>query len=157
MFTALKSWAEAPHPDSEWYPDLKGEVGGEHQTDSEFRAGLGACVSAPKWAWSRIYDALINRLSRDTEEVPWDGSVWSMMRMIRMLLNRHCHPARQQHRLIKAQQEVYFPLPANREQRRIVEAIRRRRGVLVQGPPGTERATPLQTWYVTCWPVGSEC
>jgi hypothetical protein len=34
-------------------------------------------------------------------------------------------------------QEVYFPLPANREQCRIVEAITRRRGVLVQGPPGT--------------------
>src|SRR5204863_2467774 len=37
-------------------------------------------------------------------------------------------------------QDVYFPLPANREQRRIVEAISRRRGVLVQGPPGTGKS-----------------
>jgi len=37
-------------------------------------------------------------------------------------------------------EEVYFPLPANREQRRIVEAIGRRRGVLVQGPPGTGKS-----------------
>ena len=36
--------------------------------------------------------------------------------------------------------EIYFPLPANREQRRIVEAINRRRGVLVQGPPGTGKS-----------------
>jgi very-short-patch-repair endonuclease len=37
-------------------------------------------------------------------------------------------------------QEIYFPLPANREQRRIVETISRRRGVLVQGPPGTGKS-----------------
>ena len=35
---------------------------------------------------------------------------------------------------------MYFPLPANREQRRIVEAINRQRGVLVQGPPGTGKS-----------------
>ena len=39
-----------------------------------------------------------------------------------------------------APQEIYFPLPANREQRRIVEAISHRRGVLVQGPPGTGKS-----------------
>jgi Rad3-related DNA helicase len=38
------------------------------------------------------------------------------------------------------EQELYFPLPANREQRRIAEAINRKRGVLVQGPPGTGKS-----------------
>ena len=37
-------------------------------------------------------------------------------------------------------EETYFPLAANREQRRIVETINRRRGVLVQGPPGTGKS-----------------
>lgn len=37
-------------------------------------------------------------------------------------------------------EEIYFPLDANREQRRIVEAIRDHRGVLVQGPPGTGKS-----------------
>jgi MoxR-like ATPase len=37
-------------------------------------------------------------------------------------------------------EEVYFPLPANREQRQIVKAITGRRGVLVQGPPGTGKS-----------------
>ena len=38
--------------------------------------------------------------------------------------------------------ETYFPLPlpANREQRRIVNAIDRNQGVLVQGPPGTGKS-----------------
>jgi superfamily II DNA or RNA helicase len=36
--------------------------------------------------------------------------------------------------------EIYFPLPANREQHRIVEAINHRRGILVQGPPGTGKS-----------------
>ncbi|MFQ5473720.1 MAG: AAA domain-containing protein [Dehalococcoidia bacterium] len=35
---------------------------------------------------------------------------------------------------------VLFPLPANDEQRRILEALQRRRGVLVQGPPGTGKS-----------------
>ena len=36
--------------------------------------------------------------------------------------------------------EVYFPLPANDEQKRIVERIEQRSGVLVQGPPGTGKS-----------------
>jgi len=36
--------------------------------------------------------------------------------------------------------ELYFPLPTNREQRRIVEALQHDQGVLVQGPPGTGKS-----------------
>lgn len=36
--------------------------------------------------------------------------------------------------------ELYFPLPANDEQRRIVQKVEHRRGVLVQGPPGTGKS-----------------
>ncbi len=36
--------------------------------------------------------------------------------------------------------ELYFPLPSNREQRRIAERVDQRRGVLVQGPPGTGKS-----------------
>lgn len=36
--------------------------------------------------------------------------------------------------------EVYFPLPANDEQQRIVERLARHRGVVVQGPPGTGKS-----------------
>lgn len=36
--------------------------------------------------------------------------------------------------------EVYFPLPANDEQRAIIDRMKRERGVLVQGPPGTGKS-----------------
>lgn len=36
--------------------------------------------------------------------------------------------------------ELYFPLPANDEQKRIVQKVEHRRGVLVQGPPGTGKS-----------------
>ena len=36
--------------------------------------------------------------------------------------------------------EVYFPLPANDEQREIVGRLQSRQGVLVQGPPGTGKS-----------------
>lgn len=36
--------------------------------------------------------------------------------------------------------EVYFPKPANDEQRRIVDKLRKSSGVLVQGPPGTGKS-----------------
>lgn len=35
---------------------------------------------------------------------------------------------------------TYFPLPANSQQREIIERLSRRRGVLVQGPPGTGKS-----------------
>lgn len=35
---------------------------------------------------------------------------------------------------------VYFPKPANREQREIIARLRRHRGILVQGPPGTGKS-----------------
>ena len=36
--------------------------------------------------------------------------------------------------------EVFFPMPSNEEQRRIVQKIRVANGVLVQGPPGTGKS-----------------
>ena len=37
-------------------------------------------------------------------------------------------------------EEIYFPLPANEEQRRIIRTLEKQRGVLVQGPPGTGKS-----------------
>lgn len=38
------------------------------------------------------------------------------------------------------EEEIYFPLLANAEQRRIIRTIERQKGVLVQGPPGTGKS-----------------
>jgi len=39
--------------------------------------------------------------------------------------------------------EVYFPLSANSEQKRIIERLERQTGVLVQGPPGTGKSQTI--------------
>lgn len=40
----------------------------------------------------------------------------------------------------QSKEEIYFPLPANEEQRRIIRTLERQKGVLVQGPPGTGKS-----------------
>ena len=37
-------------------------------------------------------------------------------------------------------EEIYFPLPANREQREIAHRLQFRQGILVEGPPGTGKS-----------------
>jgi very-short-patch-repair endonuclease/Cdc6-like AAA superfamily ATPase len=37
-------------------------------------------------------------------------------------------------------EEIYFPLPANPDQREIAQRLRTRQGILVQGPPGTGKS-----------------
>ncbi len=69
MFTALKSWAGALHPDTEWSPDLKISTGSENKPILSFAPAL-IMRKRTQVGMVRIYDALIDRLSRDTEEVP---------------------------------------------------------------------------------------
>jgi very-short-patch-repair endonuclease len=139
MFTALKSWAGALHSDSEWSPDLKMALAGENKPVVSFAPAL-IMRRRSQVGMIRVYDALIDRLSRETEKVPagWNALVkddddgdFS-----------EPPPASVEATIgtFRGSPEVYFPLHANREQRRIVEAISRRRGVLVQGPPGTGKS-----------------
>ncbi len=138
MFTALKSWSDALHPGSEWSPDLKMALGGETKPLVSFAPAL-IMRKRSQTGMVRIYDALIDQLSHESEEVPlgWIG-----------LVDEDDHdafepppPAGETATAPSLNsEEVYFPLHANREQRRIVEAISRQRGVLVQGPPGTGKS-----------------
>jgi hypothetical protein len=155
MFAALKSWAAALDPDSEWFPDLKTSIGSENKPLISFAPAL-VMRKRTQAGMVRIYDALIDRLSRSAEEAPsgWSGlvddeddqGVFEPPPLGETTAAPH-----------PSSHELYFPLAANREQRRIVEAINRQRGVLVQGRRGQAKATRLQTWCATCWPVGSEC
>jgi very-short-patch-repair endonuclease len=139
MFTALKSWAAALHPDSEWSPDLKMPIISESHPVLSFAPAL-IMRKRTQVGMVRIYDALIDRLSRNTGEVPsgWSGLVDDEDDQGLFEPPRpHDETTAAPH---PGSQEVYFPLPANREQQRIVEAINRQRGVLVQGPPGTGKS-----------------
>jgi hypothetical protein len=139
MFAALKSWADALHPDVEWSPDLKVATGSQDRPVLSFSPAL-IMRKRNQMGMVRIYDALIDRMASEPDEVPsgWNGLVSDE--------DDSDTPAAwppESERSLPSQsgpEEIYFPLPANREQRRIVDAIRRRRGVLVQGPPGTGKS-----------------
>ena len=139
VFAALKSWAAALHPDSEWFSDLKISIGSENKPVISFAPAL-VMRKRTQAGMVRIYDALIDRLSRNAGEAPsgWSGLVddeddQGTFEPPPPLGETPAAP-------LPGSQELYFPLPANREQRRIVEAINRQRGVLVQGPPGTGKS-----------------
>ncbi len=139
MFTALKSWAEALHADSEWSPDLKPAIGTADKPMVSFAPAL-ILRKRTQVGMVRTYDAIISQLNSNPEIVPpgWGGLIDDEddnddpeSSSVPDGIAVPPYPN---------SQEVYFPLPANREQRRIVEAINQRRGVLVQGPPGTGKS-----------------
>ena len=141
IFSALKAWAGALHPDTEWSPELKISVGRDNKPMVSFAPAL-IMRTRTQVGMVRIYDALIERMSV-AEAVPegWVGLIEDEDDHDRTTTAPFNGEPESQ--IFPVPQEIYFPLPANREQRRIVEAISRRRGVLVQGPPGTG-ATGIQ-------------
>ena len=139
IFSALKAWAGALHPDTEWSPELKIVVGGDNKPAVSFAPAL-IMRTRTQVGMVRIYDALIERMSVATEALPegWAGLIDDEDDRDRTVM---ASPSGEpEARAFPAPEEIYFPLPANREQRRIVEAINHRRGVLVQGPPGTGKS-----------------
>ena len=139
MFTALRSWAAALHADSEWSSDLTIATGVENKPTVSFAPAL-IMRKRSQVGMARIYDALIDQLSRQTEEAPsgWMGLVHDDDDQD--VSDPALPPGETTTAPYLGSQDIYFPLHANREQRRIVEAISRRRGVLVQGPPGTGKS-----------------
>jgi very-short-patch-repair endonuclease len=135
IIMALKSWAAALHPDTEWSPDLKTATAGDTRPLVSFAPALIMRKRAQA-GMVRIYDALISRLARDEGAVPQG---WSSL--VKAAGGADATPfAEAPDSTQAAPEELYFPLPANREQRRIVDVISRDHGVLVQGPPGTGKS-----------------
>jgi len=138
-FRAMKSWAEALHAHSEWCSDLQPSLGTGDKPTVSFAPAL-ILRKRTQAGMVRIYDTIIDQLSDNPEEIPpgWGG----------LIDDRDDHddpelslmPSNGAGGSPGNLQEIYFPLPTNREQHRIVEAINRRRGVLVQGPPGTGKS-----------------
>jgi very-short-patch-repair endonuclease len=139
MHRALRSWAEALHPDSQWSESLKPDTGSETKPIITFAPAL-ILRKRNQVGMVRIYDELISRLGANVDETPlgWRGLVEDEDDRELSEAQTPFDERNGQSRL--EPQEIYFPLPANRQQKQIVEALDRRRGVLVQGPPGTGKS-----------------
>ena len=127
MHRALRTWTQALRANARWSEDVSvpAHVGGAGPVVS-FSPAL-ILRKRTQIGMRRIYDALIEQLSDDATAAPtgWQGLVED--------IGIGVDP-------VQPTPEVYSPLPTNREQRQIVDAINRQRGVLVQGPPGTGKS-----------------
>lgn len=139
IHTALKQWAGALSPDSLWSVGLRGHAPDQKKPVVSFAPAL-ILRKRTQTGMVSIYDAIIDRLTTDAVQVPqgWIG-------LIDDIDNQHNEGRTDNGKIlkpgtVKQDQQLYFPLPANKEQRRIVEAIEHQRGVLVQGPPGTGKS-----------------
>ncbi len=138
MHNALKVWAGALSADSKWSPGL----GARRADESDPVMSFAPALILRKRAQSgmvRIYQMLIDQLSDESIEVPqgWGGLIADVGDLLPEIGARDDSERKS---APQAPVELYFPLPANREQRQIVDAIDSQRGVLVQGPPGTGKS-----------------
>ena len=131
MHTALKGWSASLSANMEWIPSLDARTPNAQGAICRFAPAL-ILRDRPQTGMARIYDKLIKQLSDDSSEPPmgWRG-------LTEDLADDGADIDQ------KPEPELFFPLPANREQRKIVEAISRKRGVLVQGPPGTGKSQTI--------------
>lgn len=138
MHTALQYWAGALNANSIWSDQLGIAPAVGNAPTVSFAPAL-ILRKRSQTGMVRVYNELIDQLSNESGEAP-DG--WS--RLIEDVDDYEDETPGDrdsgQQSPLPAETEVYFPLPANKEQRRIVEAINRQRGVLVQGPPGTGKS-----------------
>jgi Superfamily I DNA and RNA helicases and helicase subunits len=138
----LKTWLGAFNADSQWYPDLKPVTCDNNNPIMSFAPSL-ILRKRSHAGMLRIYEELTSQLSSGQDNVPngWKGLVWDTVcdtetQKSYFDENNTAHKS-------DGPSEIYFPLPANREQRQIVEALNRSKGVLVQGPPGTGKSLTI--------------
>ena len=139
MHTALRAWVGALSPDSQWSAGLGAKASVANDPTMSFAPAL-ILRKRTQTGMVRIYSELIDQLSSDEIEIPelWGGLIEDVGDGATDGDRGREEQGRES--AVEDPAEVYFPLAANREQRRIVEAINRRRGVLVQGPPGTGKS-----------------
>ncbi|GJM21259.1 MAG: ATPase AAA [Planctomycetota bacterium] len=137
LHEALQTWGRMLHPKTKWSSEV-------HATDGD--------ESSPALSWApalilrkrgstaslRMYEKIIEQLTAAGESIPMGWA--SLVDVASDEVDRETtDPASEQYWPDEGT-EVFFPLPANTQQREIVEAVRSRRGVVVQGPPGTGKS-----------------
>ncbi|HZJ03047.1 MAG TPA: AAA domain-containing protein, partial [Thermoleophilia bacterium] len=141
MHSALKTWSGALSPDSTWFEGLGAQPSTGKDPVVSFAPAL-ILRTRLQTGMVRIYERLIEQLASGEREVPagwgrlidddWGDGAGACSAPPESEPERSATPA--------PTLETYFPLPANHEQRRIVDALEHNQGVLVQGPPGTGKS-----------------
>ncbi len=141
--TALQAWAASFSPNMQWLPSLNKENSRVSGPTISLAPAL-ILRSRPQTGMVRVYDKLIEQLSDSSEEIPMGWRKLTNDLMSEDIGSGSNHDIWNSPTSISLPpSEVFFPLSANNEQKRIVEAIENNRGVLVQGPPGTGKSQTI--------------
>ena len=140
MHTALRAWSQALSADAQWSPEIREKSRDVPGPVVSFAPAL-ILRKRRQMGMLRVYDALIDQLSGDSPKIPkgWGGLVRDGGFGESDVGETNPEPL-PGGRAVDRLSPIYFPLPTNREQRQIIEALDRQRGVLVQGPPGTGKS-----------------
>jgi len=138
LHEAIKTWAGALSADSSYSSALRSVKSIGHAPATTFAPAL-ILRKRTQAGMLRIYDQLIKQLTESPETpIGWRQLVEDIDD--NAADSQAAHVSRDGRGSTLLEEEIYFPLPANRQQRRIIESIRDKRGVLVQGPPGTGKS-----------------
>jgi very-short-patch-repair endonuclease len=137
--TALKSWVQAVSP----YGQYESSLNPPPTATLHPHVTLGAALILRRRTdqkFIKVYQEIIKQL-KGGQEIPV-----GVRRLVSIVDDRDYRSSDEESGsspgAVRAHTpgEVYFPLPANNEQRQIVTALSSRQGVLVQGPPGTGKS-----------------
>lgn len=146
----LKTWTGALSPGAEWSDGLRAKRATRIDPVVSFAPAL-ILRKRPQTGMLRIWEKVIQNLEDEDCEVPrgwgeltddeWGDADGKHSRRGQRQPSRHRgRNGTPSARSTLSQSQIYFPLVANREQRRIVDSIDGHHGVLVQGPPGTGKS-----------------
>lgn len=141
MISAIKTWAGAVSPSSTFSDGLEAKRPSGNDPAVSFAPAL-ILRKRPQTGMVRVYEQIIEKLDSDVADIP-DG--WTRLTDDSWDAEGAdpSDPAEFDEEHVSgpySPTDIYFPLPANREQRRIIEALAGNQGVLVQGPPGTGKS-----------------
>ncbi|MCB1048683.1 MAG: AAA family ATPase, partial [Calditrichaeota bacterium] len=138
VYEALRSWAGVLEANAHWHEGLDAREGNGKYPCVSFAPAL-ILRKRLQTGMVRVYEKLIEDLGEENSSVPdgwgiliddkWESKPPSIPKPVDELTG-----------ITPSDSEIYFPLPANREQRQIVRALESDRHVLVQGPPGTGKS-----------------
>lgn len=137
---ALKEWGRSLHPDVRCELHLER---GEGEGDAPLIDLAPAIILRKRGAQStvKLYEEMIAQLKAPDAEPSF-----GLTRLVEDIDDASAsdggidHAAVIENTFSPANGRIYFPKPANRDQREIIARLRRHRGILVQGPPGTGKS-----------------
>lgn len=136
--TVLRSWVQSLSAEGTYSCDISRPTVSNTRPTVTFSPAL-IIRKRPERGLIRMFQEIINQLESGAK-IPL-----GIMRTVDVIddhleANPDNLTSSEQHNTQNEFKDIYFPLPANEEQLKIVESLNTRQGVLVQGPPGTGKS-----------------